>query len=265
MEKIKIATTLVACIILISALVSVSLAKEPITEEAGELEEQSESEPEKEPEAHGTISITGTAFIECAPDLLTIMLKIKGFDSESAEKARDEASIIIDQVLKALKNLGIPDDDIGTTSYNIQPKYEWENNKRVFKGYEVTVTIKITLKDFSKGGKVIDTAVNAGALVDSINFGLTREKRNELKLQAMADAAKDAKLKAETIVTALGDELGDVKSVNLNDYQYQPYIYWTLSDAMSNGMSEKDAVPPTTLMPTDLTVSVNINVVFDIL
>jgi len=258
---------LAACIIVITLMAGMSMALKSNSAKASEqISDVIDEEPD---EAHGTISITGSAFIECAPNLLTIMLKIKGFDPESAEEARDEAATIIDLVLKALKNLGISEDDIGTTSYNIQPKYEWiyenGNRQQVFKGYEVTVQIKVILRDFDKGGKVIDSAVNAGALVDSISFGLTREKREELRLQAMADAAKDAKLKAETIVKALGDELGDVKSVNLNNYQYQPYKYWTLDNTVSYGMTEKEIVPPTTLMPTDLTVSVDINVVFDIL
>lgn len=81
----------------------------------------------------------------------------------------------------------------------------------------------------------------------------------------MAEAAKDAKRKAETIVTALGEQLGDVKSVDLNDYSYSPYKYWDRNLAMLDGASEKDIAPPTTIMPTDLTVSANVNVVFEIL
>ena len=257
MNKIKKTPMLVTCLLLTSSVIAVSFAVMPSRVDAGDLSDDSED--------HGTISITGQSFIECEPDLLIIFLRTIGFDAESAEKARDEAATIIDQVLKSLKDLGISDDDIETTSYNIHPKYEWENRKRVFKGYEVTATIKVTLKDFSKGGKVIDSSVDSGALVDSISFSLTREKRDELKLQALAEAAKDAKRKAETIVTALGEQLGDVKSVDLNDYSYSPYKYWDRNLAMLDGASEKDIAPPTTIMPTDLTVSANVNVVFEIL
>jgi uncharacterized protein len=263
MNKMKTIPMLFACILIISVFASITLAEEPKTNEAVEFEQI------EKPEPHGSISITGSAVIECFPDLLTIMLKIKGFDPESAQKARDEAAKIIDLVLKALKNLGISEDDISTTSYNIQPRYEWvyENNygRQIFLGYEVIVSMKVSLKDFDKGGKVIDAAVDSGALVDSISFELTREKREELKLQAMADAAKDAKLKAETIIDALGEKLGNVTSVSLNDYSYQPYKYWDYSMFSNSGLSASQIVPPTTILPGDLSVSANVYVTFDIL
>ncbi len=66
--------------------------------------------------------------------------------------ARDNAAKIVDRVLKSLKDLGILEDYIETISYKIEAKYEWENNVRVFKGFEVTVTMKVTLKDFDKTG-----------------------------------------------------------------------------------------------------------------
>ena len=257
MNKIKKTPMLVACLLLASSVIAVSFAVLPSKVEAGDLSDDYED--------HGTFSITGSSIIECKPELLIIFLRVIGFDADSAEKARDEAATIIAEVLEALDDLGISDDDIETTSYNIHPKYEWENRKRVFKGYEVTATIKVTLKDFSKGGKVIDSAVDSGALVDSISFSLTRETRDELKLQALAEAAKDAKNKAETILIALGEELGGVISVDLNDNSYAPYKYWDRNLAMLDGASEKDITPPTTIMPTDLTVSANVNVVFEIL
>jgi uncharacterized protein YggE len=261
MEKRKKIPMLVTCIIIITIMAGMSTALNTSAVKAEDTTHETTEETPEEP--HGEITITGTAFQECEPDLLVIILKIKTLDSESAEKARDEAARIIDNVLKTLKKLGIQDEYIETTSYKIQPKYEWENDVRVFKGYQVVVTIKVTLKDFNKAGQVIDNSVNAGAYVDSINFELSREKQNNIKIQLLAEAAKDAKIKAEAIVTALGDELGNVKRVNVNDYYYQPYRYWAKSD--SYGINGESMAPPTQIMPSDLTLSANVNVVFEIL
>jgi uncharacterized protein YggE len=217
------------------------------------------------------MTVAGSATIECDPDLLAIILRIQYLHPDSAALASDEVAKMIEQLLNALKNLGISKEDMETTGYRIKQIYEWEyydtgnKEKRVFKGFKVINTIKITVKDFDKGGKEIDAAADVGALVDNINFELSREKREELKLQAMAMVVKDAKLKAVTIITALVVEFGHVTSVNLNNYNYQPYNYWTRSDLMVEGFSEKEIVPPTTILPGDLTVSANVNVVFDIL
>lgn len=263
MKKRNITPILAICIIIITIMVGISMALNSSAVKAVDI--TSEIQDNKQNESHGKISITGSAVHEYGPDLLVIFLKIKTTDMNSAVNARDEAARIIDNVLKSLKNIGVQDDDIETTSYNIQPKYEWENRIKVFKGYDVTVTIKITIKNFDNAGKVIDSSVNAGAYIDSINFELSKEKRNDIKVQLLSEAAKDAKIKAEVIVTALGDELGNVKSVNVDDYYYQPYKYWSQSDYLYEGFSEESIVPPTEIMPSDLTISANVNVVFEIL
>ena len=271
--EIKIKPIFMACIILISVLAGMLAVIKPYTVEASDLienpeEEQNETEETK---PHGQISISGQATVECEPDKLVIHLSIKYLHPDSAAKASDGVAKMIDDLLKSLQKLGISKDDITTSSYNINKRYEWtyyENGNRkeqVFKGFEVVCKIKVTVKDFDKGGKVIDTAADAGALVDSINFELSRDKRNEVKLQVMEMAAKDAKLKAEIIITALGEELGHVTSVNFNNYNYQPYRYWDRVNYSVAGLEENDIVPPTTILPGDLTVSATVNVVFEII
>lgn len=221
-------------------------------------------------EPHGTINIQGIANIEVGPDLLVIILKISALDKDSADKATDKVATKLNQLINALENMGISKKDIGSNSYMINQKYEWtyyENGnrkERIFKGYEALNTLRVEIKDFDKGGKVIDAASDVGALVNSINFELSKEKRNELKIIAMEIAAKDAKLKAETIVSALDEELGHVTSVNLNNYNYRPYVYWDSMKLSANSEGIQNA-PPTEILPTDLTVTANVNVVWDLI
>lgn len=267
MNKIKKIPILVACLLLISSIAVVSLAVMPSKVEEADIPEEPEEEIE-EPEAHGTVSVSGSASVECGPDQMSIFLKVVGKDLESIVNARDKAAAILDAVLKAIKELNVPEEDIETTSYSLEPKYERENGKNVFKGYFATVTVKVSLKekDFSKAGKIIDVSVNAGSFVDRIQFELSREKREEMKLELFAEATKDAKLKAETMVTAIGDTLGNVKSINANNYGYSPFRYYEGKIGFDGeNLSYAGSAPPTTILPSDLTITVNVNTVFEIL
>jgi len=263
MKKIKIGTLVVASIIIITLFIGISASSVPNTADASEIaEEINETE-----EPQGTITITGTGSIDLRPDLMAIYLKIMTNDIKSAKTAKDQAAEIIDNVLKALKNVGLTEDQMETVSYNIYPKYEWEddefgNNKRVFKGYFVEVMMRVEVSDFDKSGTVIDASVDAGALIDRIDFELTPEKRKETKIDVLAEAARDAKLKAEAIVEALGDELGDAKTISSNEYIYNPVTYW--KNSYSIGFDEKGSAPPTTILAGDLTVSGNVEITFEI-
>lgn len=267
MNKIKKISILVACLLLISSIAVMSLAVMPSKAEEADILKEPDEEIE-EPEAHGTVSVSGSASVECGPNQMSIFLKVVGKDLESIVNARDKAAAILDITLKAIKKLNVAEEDIETTSYSLEPVYEWEYGEKVFRGYFATVTVKVSLeeKDFSKAGKIIDAAVNAGSFVDSIQFELSREKREEMKLELFAEAAIDAKLKAETIVIAIGDTLGNVKSINANNYGYSPFYYYKGSlDYKAENLTYAGNAPPTTILPSDLTITVNIDAVFEIM
>lgn len=271
MKHKKILSIAMAVILYVICIFGMSLVQKTGATETSEVSTYENETSEEDYEPYGSINIQGSATIESEPNLLVIMLRIKSLDENSAKKATEGVAIKLDQLIGSLEQIGISQDDIGSSSYTINQKYDWtyyENGhrkERVFKGYEAINIVRVEIKDFDKGGKVIDVASSAGALVDSINFELSKEKRNELKIKAMKTAAEDAKLKAETIISALDEELGRVTSVSLNNYNYQPYRYWDSLSYSSLGAEEKSAAPPTTILPTDLTVSVNVNVVWDII
>jgi hypothetical protein len=250
MEKKNWIYVIATCVIVFGMLANMSLAREPSVPQAGDIIE-----------VLGEITMPGSAQMETKPDLCVISLSIQVLDKDSAVSAKNRVAQIIDRVIQALRQLGLDDDDIETMGYNIEQVYEWENDVRVFKGYRVTCTMKVTVKDFDKAGKVIDASVDAGAFVESINFELSKQKEESLKLQLLTEATKDAKKKAEIVMSALGQHLGRATSVRVES-SYQPYQYWkTVSDSAGESVN----APPTTIMQKDLTVSATVTIVFEIL
>jgi len=268
MKKIKIGSFVVASIIIITLFIAITASSDPSMADASKnINEDLENETTKEPQ--GTISITGTGRIDLRPDLMGIYLKIMTNDIDSAKTAKNEAAKIIDRVINSLKNLGFTEDQMETVSYDIYPKYEWEDNEygnsqKVFKGYFVEVMMKVEVSDFDKAGTVIDASVDAGALIDRIDFELTFDKRNEVKIDVLAEAAKDAKLKAKAIVEALGDELGDAKTISSNEYTYNPVTYWKNTYEREFSLDVSTSAPPTTILAGDLTITGNVQITFEV-
>lgn len=205
-----------------------------------------------------TISSTGNSQMTVAPDRAIVYLLIEA-RSKSADDTKNQNAVISTNVLNSLDKIGISKDQIETENYNIYPEYDWTNNQQTLKDYVASNNIKITSKDFTNVGKIIDASVDAGSLVSYINFELSNEKTNEYKKQALAKASEDAKQKAESIANGLGKKLGNLVSVSSSDFNYMPY---PLYRAEVSGVSVKEVA--TNIQPKNLDITATVTVSYAI-
>jgi uncharacterized protein YggE len=204
-----------------------------------------------------TISTTGNSQITVDPDLAVIYFNIQT-RADSAEDAKDENAEITDAVMGALDALEIK--DVETENYNIYPEYDWVNGQREFKGYVATNNIKVSTEEFDDVGSIIDAGVDAGALINYINFELSNSKQNEYKAQVMASASQDARTKAQAVASGLGKNLGEIVSVSASDYNYMPYPIFR-AEAGAAVDTEEIA---TKIEPKKLDVYATVNVEFEL-
>jgi len=126
-------------------------------------------------------------------------------------------------ILAALGELGIKDDAIETSYFNVYPVYRYDQEKgNQLTGYRVSNTVSVTLDDLSMVGEAIDTAIKAGATnVNSVSFSVADERPwlNE----ALVLAVENARQKAELLAAAAGVKLGPVMIIRDPSAQFQPY------------------------------------------
>lgn len=214
-------------------------------------------------ELQRTLSATGTVEKLVSPDQAEINLSIETLASTASVSQEDNAKIA-EQVRIALRNAGVKESQIETTYYGVNEQFEWEASwsKQVSKGFKTTNSIKVTLTDLTKTGSVVDAAVSAGAnRVSSIQFTLSKEAQETAKQNALTDAAKMAKTKAQSIASGLGVSLGKVSNISENSYYYAPN-YRNYDMAMSAGAESVKVETPIT--PSDVSVSATVSVVYEI-
>lgn len=154
------------------------------------------------------MTVTGKGRVTAVPDKATVILGVVTEGSE-LKTIQQENAARMSEVLNTLKRMGIGEKDIGTQTYDISMIYDYVDNKRVFKGYRVTNTIKVNLKDIQKAGEVIDAAVSSGAnLVENIDFTLSDQSIYYHK--ALNLAARDAALNAKALESTLGIVVDEV-------------------------------------------------------
>ena len=213
--------------------------------------------------AEAGIWVSGTGEISLAPDIALIRLGVET-TSPSVTEARDESATAMDAVVTAVKNNGLNDEDIQTTSFNIWPEYERQevitngvrSNIRVLTGYRVSNTAVIKVRDLDAVGAIIDDVVNAGgdaARINGIDFSI--EDSSQYTTQLREDAVNAALEKAQHFATLTGVTLG--KLVYVTDVSDSPIVQ-PLAESRAFAMAAAPAAPATGISggSLDLTLTV---------
>lgn len=210
------------------------------------------------PENSSRLQVTGNAVVTAAPDTAHISLGVETSDS-SAEKAAEDNARRMAQIMTTLREMGLTDREISTSGYNI---YSYNQILNRGSDQEVTVTtynvqnrIEITTKNLEQVGKIVDAAVKAGAnQVQGIRFDIA--DKQELQLQALRNAVKQAHTKAEVMAEAAGVVIGGLVTMNEDYGTYAPMYDSMVMRAQAPGYAE------TSITPGDVEISARVTVVF---
>lgn len=154
------------------------------------------------------VTVTGVGEVAIQPDTATVQLSVMTENDQLTIAQQDNAKIMT-QVIQSLKQLGISDNNIRTTLFQIHPRYDYVDGRQVFRGYEVVNTISVTLNNFADIGRVIDIAVENGVnQVSNIEF--FRSDRLQFEGRALQLALENAQAKAQAIADQLQVQLDPI-------------------------------------------------------
>lgn len=176
--------------------------------------------------AEKLITVTGEGRVSAAPDNAVIRLGVSS-QGKTARAASEANAKEMTAVLAAIKDTGVADRDIQTTSLSLQPQYEpQKTGSPHLVGFQANNQVTVTIRDIGALPNVLDRAISAGANeMSGIEFVVSEQ--NKLLDKARTDAIADARRKAELYAAAAGMKVGRVMSI-----------------------SEEGAVPPPHLLPT---------------
>ena len=200
-----------------------------------------------------TISVNGVGTIKVTPDVADVQLGIQ-ITRDTAKAARDDAADAMNQVLAALRALGIADADLQTSYVNIGPVYDYSGQTQRITGYQVSNTINIHVRDLAKLAAVVDDSVAAGAnTVNGITFDVA--DRSAAERQAREAAVRDARAHADTLAAAAGVTIVGVASIS----EAQMVSPWPYPMARTEFAAADMSTP---VLPGTSDVSLTISVVY---
>lgn len=169
-------------------------------------------------ENRSTLSVSGIGLITVKPDQAAVSLTLET-EAETASEALSKNTELMNKVVEAIKQLGLEDRELKTTTLNIYPQYFYPKDEPpILTGYRAMNTITVTTKKLEIVGLLIDTAVANGInRIDGIWFSVSNELMNSTKLTLISLAVEDAKRKAEAALEPLDMSITGVKSVEVVD------------------------------------------------
>jgi uncharacterized protein len=201
-----------------------------------------------------TVTVNGQATVTAPPDEAVVVLTVEN-DAVNAQDAMNATSLQSQQMLDRLKNEGIPDSAIQTSSITLYPvrTYDPTSGKETLTGYRAQNSITVTLKDAPTVAKVLAAGVDTGATLVSGPDWKLRDDSQAVN-EALKQAAANARAKAETLAAAEGATLGEVLVMNEGSVQVPMPIYAAAGATDSSKVVE----PPVSSGNLDVTANVSV-------
>lgn len=165
-----------------------------------------------------SIVVTGSSTVDVDPEILIIQIGVET-TQPTAREALSDNSRLLNSTVEALLSLGISEDELGTSYFNIQPQYQRDYDAHgfmtsTFLGYTVSNTITVTTTHLDMAADIVDTAIEAGAnTIDYVRFDISPETRLSIWSELVDQAVSNAIYKANLVLDPLDYQIVGVGTV----------------------------------------------------
>ncbi len=204
-----------------------------------------------------TIRVSGEATIDAVPDEFVFYPRFEqtGTDQEALKTRLTKQA---NDAVEAIQNLGVPEDKISldASSYD---RWYWEDDEEGVLSAQITATVN----DRELAQEVQDyllTTSAKGQLTPQPTF--SKDKQKQLESEAVAEASKDARSKAEAQAALFDAQLGDVVTVDQGRGFDEAYPY--LNDGAELSFAEDSVSSTLPVLPGEDEYTQNVNVTYEL-
>jgi uncharacterized protein YggE len=195
---------------------------------------------------------TGEGVVKLAPDRLWVSIAAESRAKSPKEAQRANADAM-KAVLDRLKTLGLPDDAIRTSGYDLQPEFDYANGKQSLRGYLARNSVEVRVDDLTRAGDVLDAAVGSGATnVSGVRFDL--KDRTAAEREALRNAVADARRRADSAAAGAGMRVDRV--VRIEEHRAMPQEPRPMMMTRQSMVADAAGAPP--IVPGEIEVRVSV-------
>jgi hypothetical protein len=201
------------------------------------------------------LDISATGEVTRVPDLAIISAGVQTL-RPTATAAIEQNAAAMERVRQALKRAGIEDKDIQTSSINLNPEYQYNQNQPPrLTGYRASNSVNVKFRDLKRTGAILDALVAEGA--NQINGpNLTIDKPESALDEARTRAIANGRSRADLYARALGMRVVRLLSVSEGGgYSVPPPMPVMMMAERSAGVADTKIDPGTQQLQVSVSMS----------
>lgn len=199
------------------------------------------------------LAAVGEGKVEIVPDTAFVDVGITVNNAPSVDETQKIINKTNNQIIVAMRNIGIERSEIKTTNYSINPNYSYDGNLNKITGYNGNATISIKVKNIQLTSKAVEEATKAGAnQVNGTTFMV--DKPEKYREQARDKAIKNAREQAEKLAKNLGIRLGKIVNIVESTPSWPYAMYKALPASGAGGGGSPEIEPGTQTITSVITL-----------
>lgn len=207
------------------------------------------------------VSTSANGEVEATPDIAIVQGRVVE-ERQDADEAVRLVQKKLDGLIGYLQGRNIATADIRAAQILVDPKWHYPRNQpRQLTGYEARGEFTVKVRNVALLARLFGGLVDAGASeLQPTRFDFSN--REELELQAIAEAVRQARAKAVAALAPLGATVGDIHNLGVNTQWQQPPVMRHDGAALMSMAKAADAAPQINI--GNHTISANVNASFRI-
>lgn len=182
---------------------------------------------------------SGEGIVKRTPDRAWVTIASEA-RAKTPQEAQKQNATAMAAVMDRLKAAGIPAEAIKTAAIDLQPEFDYANNRQTLRGYVARNTLEVRVDTLPKLGEIIDAAVGSGATtIGGVRFDI--QDRAGAEREAIKVAVADARQRAEA--AAAGANMKVERIVRIEEHRGQ-IVEPRPMMAMRAGMAQEAATTP---------------------
>ncbi|WP_165790956.1 SIMPL domain-containing protein [Pleomorphomonas carboxyditropha] len=193
--------------------------------------------------ATATLTLTADGVVSAPPDTAIVSLGVVQ-EADTADAALTANNKAMEKTLAALKEAGVADRDIATSSFTIDPVISYPPQKSdgtqeppKITGYRVSNAVTVKLRDIAKAGGLLDKVIRVGAN-DVRGVSFTVDDQDSLMDEARVAAMKTLETRAELYARTGGFTLKRIVAVSEGSQDRPP-----MPMMMAKAVPQAESVP----------------------